>query len=286
MEKPNFYGIMPANVRYDKNLKPMEKILYTEITALSNKEGYCFASNSYFGELYEVNKKTVSIWVNNLEKQGYIKIVLIYKQGTKEITERRIYINQKVSPVNKNVDTYPQKNGEVSTKKSIGYPQKNGDPIHKKMEDNNTSIILQDDVVNNTTQKENETTKEIEQQHQLIAINLAKKELSKLCDNKFAIDTALLTHRCKIQTLYKYLGRDKFLETFEKIQESSYLREQAKNIGQFLNWLFSSKKENFLNVFNGVYADKDKNSVNNSAESVAYVEANEDNFDFSMWEVD
>nr|DAK37543.1 MAG TPA: replisome organizer protein [Caudoviricetes sp.] len=285
MEKPNFYGIMPANVGYDKNLKPMEKILYTEITALSNKEGYCFASNSYFGELYEVNKKTVSTWVNNLEKQGYIKIVLIYKQGTKEITERRIYINQKVSPVNKNVDTYPQKNGEVSTKKSIGYPQKNGDPIHKKMEDNNTSIILQDDVVNNTTQKENETTKEIEQQHQLIAINLAKKELSKLCDNKFAIDTALLTHRCKIQTLYKYLGRDKFLETFEKIQESSYLREQAKNIGQFLNWLFSSKKENFLNVFNDVYADKDKNSDNNSVE-VAYVEANEDNFDFSMWEGD
>ena len=274
MEKPNFYGIMPANVRYDKNLKPMEKILYTEITALSNKEGYCFASNSYFGELYEVNKKTVSTWVNNLEKQGYIKIVLIYKQGTKEITERRIYINQKVSPVNKNADTYPQKNG---------------DPIHKKMEDNNTSIILQDDVVNNNitiTQKENETTKEIEQQHQLVAINLAKTELSKLCDNKFAIDTALLTHRYKIQTLYKYLGRDKFLETFEKIQESSYLKEQAKNIGQFLNWLFSSKKENFLNVFNDVYADKDKNSVNSSNESVAYVEANENSFDFSMWEVD
>lgn len=289
MEKPNFYGIMPANVRYDKNLKPMEKILYTEITALSNKEGYCFASNSYFGELYEVNKKTVSTWVNNLEKQGYIKIVLIYKQGTKEITERRIYINQKVSPIDKKTDTYPQKNGEVSIKKSIGYPQKNGDPIHKKMEDNNTSIILQDDVVNNnitTTQKESETTKEIEQQHQLIAINLAKTELSKLCDNKFAIDTALLTHRHKIQTLYKYLGRDKFLETFVKIQESSYLKERAKNIGQFLNWLFSSKKENFLNVFNDVYADKDKNSVNNSAESVAYVEANEDNFDFSMWEVD
>ena len=134
--------------------------------------------------------------------------------------------------------------------------------------------------------KENETTKEIEQQQQVVAINLAKTELSKLCDNKFAIDTALLTHRYKIQTLYKYLGRDKFLETFGKIEESSYLKEQVKNIGQFLNWLFSSKKENFLNVFNDVYADKDKNSVNSSNESVAYTEANEDNFDFSMWEVD
>ena len=167
------------------------------------------------------------------------------------------------------------------------YPQKNGDPIHKKMEDNNTSIILQDDVVNNnitTTQKENETTKEIEQQQQVVGINLAKKELTKLCNNKFAIDTALLTHRYKIQMLYKYLGRDKFLETFTKIRESSYLQEQAKNIGQFLNWLFSSKKENFLNVFNDVYADKDKKSDSN--ESVAYVEADEKSFDFSMWEGD
>lgn len=34
MEKPNYFAIMPASVRYDKNLKPMEKIIYSEITAL------------------------------------------------------------------------------------------------------------------------------------------------------------------------------------------------------------------------------------------------------------
>ena len=272
MEKPNFYGIMPANVRYDKNLKPMEKILYTEITALSNKEGYCFASNSYFGELYEVNKKTVSAWVNNLEKQGYIKIVLIYKQGTKEIIERRIYINQKVSPINKNVDTYPQKNG---------------DPIHKKVEDNNTRLILQDDVVNNninTTQKENDTTETKEQQHQVFVLNLAKKEMSKLCNNQFAVETALMAYRNKIQSLYKFLGRKKFLETFEKIHESSYLKEQSKNTGQFFNWLFSSKKENFLNVFNDTYADNDKKPSAIDEAITVFAEPDKNNFDFSMWE--
>ena len=88
MEKPNFYGIMPADVRYDKNLKPMEKILYTEITALTNSKGYCFATNSYFAELYEVHKNTVGNWISNLEKQGYIKTILIYKNGTKEISFR------------------------------------------------------------------------------------------------------------------------------------------------------------------------------------------------------
>ena len=118
MEKPNFYGIMPADVRYDKNLKPMEKILYTEITALTNSKGYCFATNSYFAELYEVHKNTVGTWISNLEKQGYIKTVLIYKKGTKEIMERRIYINQK-----------------------------NITPINEKVEDNNTRLILNNNII-------------------------------------------------------------------------------------------------------------------------------------------
>ena len=105
MEKPNYFGILPANVRYDKNLKPMEKILYTEISSLTNKDGYCYATNSYFSKLYEVHKNTVGTWINNLEKQGYIKTVLIYKKGTKEIIERRIYINQKIdTPINENIE--------------------------------------------------------------------------------------------------------------------------------------------------------------------------------------
>ena len=51
--KPNYWSILPANVRYDNELKPNEKILYSEITSLMNKDGYCYASNKYFSELYE-----------------------------------------------------------------------------------------------------------------------------------------------------------------------------------------------------------------------------------------
>ena len=134
MEKPNYFGILPANVRYDKNLKPMEKILYTEISSLTNKDGYCYATNSYFSKLYEVHKNTVGAWINNLEKQGYIKTVLIYKKGTKEIIERRIYINQKNdTPINENVDTYQQKDLEPINKKI-------DTPINENIEENNTSI--------------------------------------------------------------------------------------------------------------------------------------------------
>lgn len=130
MERPGYYGILPANIRYDKNLKPMEKIMYSELTALSNKNGYCNATNSYFAELYEVSKNTVSLWIGDLEKAGYIKTKLIYEYGTKNIKERRIYI---ANPITKNDDTYYEKEVDPITK--------NDDtPITKNREDNNTSI--------------------------------------------------------------------------------------------------------------------------------------------------
>ena len=130
MERPGYYGILPANIRYNKNLKPMEKIMYSELTALSNKNGYCNATNSYFAELYEVGKNTVSLWIGDLEKAGYIKTKLIYEPGTKNIKERRIYIT---NPITKNDDTYHEKEVDPITK--------NDDTsITKNREDNNTSI--------------------------------------------------------------------------------------------------------------------------------------------------
>ena len=43
----NYYAVIPATVRYNNSLKPSEKLMYGEITALANKMGYCFANNKY-----------------------------------------------------------------------------------------------------------------------------------------------------------------------------------------------------------------------------------------------
>lgn len=72
--KANYYAIIPAIVRYDKNLKPSEKLMYGELSALSNKNGYCHAKNRYFANLYNVTNETISRWISNLEKHGYINI--------------------------------------------------------------------------------------------------------------------------------------------------------------------------------------------------------------------
>lgn len=92
MENKNYYAIIPAPVRYCKDLKANEKLMYSELTALSNDKGFCFASNEYFSNLYDVSKTSISKWISNLEKNAFIKIKMIYEPGTKQIKQRRIYI--------------------------------------------------------------------------------------------------------------------------------------------------------------------------------------------------
>ena len=92
-DKPNYYAIIPADVRYS-NLKPNAKLLYGEITALSGKLGYCYASNNYFADLYGVSKNTVSRWISDLNKLGFINIE-VERNEKKQVIKRRIGIIQK-----------------------------------------------------------------------------------------------------------------------------------------------------------------------------------------------
>ena len=92
MQKPNYYAIIPANVRYDKEITPNAKLLYGEITSLCNDEGICWATNDYFAQLYNVSKVTVSKWVNELFRKGYINSEIVYKDGSKQIIDRYLRI--------------------------------------------------------------------------------------------------------------------------------------------------------------------------------------------------
>lgn len=90
--KPNYYAILTSEVRYNQNLTPNAKLLYAEITALINMNGVCFASNSYFANLYGKTKTTISKWVSELVKEGFIELSFTYKEGSKEIDNRYIRI--------------------------------------------------------------------------------------------------------------------------------------------------------------------------------------------------
>jgi hypothetical protein len=69
----SYYAVIPASVRYDEKLSANAKLLYAEITALSNEKGYCWASSNYFAELYKVSDRSVRSWIKQLNESQYIR---------------------------------------------------------------------------------------------------------------------------------------------------------------------------------------------------------------------
>ena len=93
-ENPNYYSIITADVRYSKDLSCFEKVLFSDITALSNKNGYCNASNKYFAKIFGKSVSTITRAISNLVEHGFLENVLIRDENN-EITERKLYLNSK-----------------------------------------------------------------------------------------------------------------------------------------------------------------------------------------------
>lgn len=91
IEKPNYFGVIPANVRYNKNITPNAKLLYCEISALSNVNGFVYATNEYFSKLYEVSTRTITNWIKELQDNNFIKVEIINNS-------RKIYIINYMEP--------------------------------------------------------------------------------------------------------------------------------------------------------------------------------------------
>lgn len=87
-QNPNYYAIIPAYVRYS-DITPNAKLLYGEITALCNKEGFCWAGNKYFADLYKVREQRVSVWIAELNKVGFVYIETDGKNRKIMLTKKR-----------------------------------------------------------------------------------------------------------------------------------------------------------------------------------------------------
>lgn len=134
MKQPGYYAILPASVRYDDRINSSQKVFFSEITALSNKRGYCSASNNYFARLYKVSKSTISAWVRGLSDAGHIRVDYIRAENI--IVQRRMY------PI-----THKKEEGGGSQKTDQGWSenlngggQKIATPWSENLKENTTSI--------------------------------------------------------------------------------------------------------------------------------------------------
>ncbi len=127
---PSYFAIISADIRYCKGLESGAKLLYAEITALCNKEGFCWASNSYFAELYDVDIRTIQRWISSLIKKNFIYSE-IENDGSKN--PRKIYLN---SSENQKMFRGRQKCQPTHDKVVMGGGDKN--VMHNNTDINNT----------------------------------------------------------------------------------------------------------------------------------------------------
>jgi DNA-binding PadR family transcriptional regulator len=144
--QPHFYAVIPATVRYDKNLVPNAKLLYGELTAMCNVEGYCWAENSYFSNLYNVTVGQVSRWISQLESNGYISSILNKKEGN----SRKIYIKDASikATIKKGVTSCGKAQDPLAEKRNTSC-EKTQDPRAEKR-----TSIYENITINNTINKE------------------------------------------------------------------------------------------------------------------------------------
>ena len=139
--QPNFYAIIPADIRYSKELSMFQKLLYAEITALTQKDWFCWASNAYFAELYWKTPETISRVINDLAEKWFFKIFIEKEKWNL----RKIYIWEIWKASWKIVKTNTiDKNSETIDKNVNSYWWK-----HQETIDKNVNKIIKDNIKKN-----------------------------------------------------------------------------------------------------------------------------------------
>lgn len=123
--KPGYWAVLPARVRYDEELRPNAKLLYAEISAMSDATGFCWATNRHLARLFGISQDTVSGLIGQLARRGYLTVEVI-RDERNAITERRIWLAEVHPPIGKNADTPIRKNADT--------------PIGKNAEENDKSL--------------------------------------------------------------------------------------------------------------------------------------------------
>ena len=220
--QPTYYAIIPAPIRYHKNLTGDEKLLYGEITALTQSKGYCFADNNYFADLYNVSKETVSRRISKLVKYGFLSREIKYKNNSKEVESRFL----KVLPIDNSVNT-PCDNNQYPIDNSVNTP------IDGIVKDNNTS---------NEYYKINK-----EKIYKKSLFPLSAKEEKQVNEFNYLLKEVIDYLNLRAKTNYKHTTRVNQQHIHARVQEGYTLNDFKAVIDlKVTQWISDTKMSKFL----------------------------------------
>lgn len=118
----------------DNRLTFLERLLLIHIISLSKKNGYCWATNKYFSNIYDVTTVTISKSISKLATFNYIKIDFDNKNinNTKRIIKLSDDLKNKLKSIKENLNTsykenFKQYNNKLNKNKDkIYYMDENG----------------------------------------------------------------------------------------------------------------------------------------------------------------
>jgi hypothetical protein len=248
-QKPSYYSILTADVRYHDKLSPFDKLLYSDITALTNKKGYCNASNKYFSKVFNKSIRVISRAISNLSDNDLIKSILIRDQNN-EIVERKIYLKQTVSiGIDKNDDTPTDKNDVTSIDKN--------DQYNNTSNINNINKNIKSNSINTITKKKSNHYQLILESWNTFAKSNGLSEIRQLTTKRIN----------GIKSRQKENGFN-LQEIFNCIQDSPFLLGTNGNDWKAdFDWVFCSPN-NWLKIVEGKYKGEKKQEPQDKLQSI------------------
>src|SRR5690606_31530828 len=119
--------------------------LFAVVANLSNQRGYCFASNSYLAKVTGWHHKTVSGFVSELIKAGYLKR---FDEVTSTGLERRLFVTEGASvPHRETTEGVPSNDGGGVAKPRRGVSSNDGGGRSQMTAQNNIRLKVKDNYI-------------------------------------------------------------------------------------------------------------------------------------------
>ena len=113
--------LIPISVLSDRRISSLEKLLLVHIISLCKKNGYCWATNKYFMNIYGYSKQTISKSINHLASLNYINLKNNKKNNNsfKRIITLSKVLNKSLNSIKENNNTSIQSKFKYNNKNNI-----------------------------------------------------------------------------------------------------------------------------------------------------------------------
>lgn len=121
-------AVIPTHILTMLGLSVQAKLLYVEISAATPIDGYCSKPATFFAELLHTSETTIQRYTRELVQADALRVVMEYKDDTREIRRRRIYLTEAAAIIEKRAEFTEDGSKGVASDKQSNAPSASNTP--------------------------------------------------------------------------------------------------------------------------------------------------------------